>query len=50
MPLILWLLLLSFNPLTCWTKIDLGSNINSCIPDEKIQVNPRFWLGSEILF
>ena len=22
----------------------------SCIPDEKIQVNPRFWSGSEILF
>ena len=24
--------------------------ILSCIPDEKIQVNPRFWSGSEILF
>ena len=22
----------------------------SCIPDEKIQVNPNFWSGSEILF
>ena len=22
----------------------------SCIPDEKIQLNPRFWSGSEIQF
>ena len=23
--------------------------VYSCIPDEKIQVNPRFWSGLEIL-
>ena len=23
---------------------------NSCTPGKKIQVNPRFWLGLEILF
>ena len=23
---------------------------NSCIPDEKIQVNPRFWPGLKIYF
>ena len=25
-------------------------SIYSCLHDEKIQVNPRFWSGSEILF
>ena len=25
-------------------------NVVSCTPDEKLQVNPRFWPGLEILF
>ena len=29
---------------------DRNRKNHSCIPDEKIQVNPRFWPGSEILF
>ena len=31
-------------------KMSRGGLEVSCIPDEKIQVNPRFWPGLEILF
>ena len=31
------------------SDIEIEQYEDSCIPDEKIQVNPRFWSGSEIL-